>query len=153
MPDSVSVTKEISAPADEVWALISDVTRMGDWSPETESCAWSGGATGPSVGARFSGKNRNGKKRWSTGAKVVAAEPGRSFAFDVAVGPFGVARWAYDIEPTEHGCRVTETWTDHRNALTKVVSAPISGVSDRHEHNRASMETTLENLAAAAEQR
>ena len=152
MPEPVSVTKEIAASAEEVWALVTDISRMGEWSPETEACTWIKGATGPEVGARFKGSNRNGSKSWSTVAKVVEAAPGRTFAFDVAVGPFGVARWGYAIEPTEAGCTVTETWTDHRSALTKLISGPISGVSDRATHNREGMAATLDRIAAAAEQ-
>ena len=41
---------KVAAPPDEVWSLIADVTQMGSWSPETESCEWLGGATGPAAG-------------------------------------------------------------------------------------------------------
>ena len=51
MADQVSVTQEIGAPAEQVWAMVSDVTRMGEWSPESEGAAWLGGATGPQPGA------------------------------------------------------------------------------------------------------
>lgn len=151
MADHVSVSREIAAPPDRVWAMVSDVTRMGEWSPETTSCVWKGGATGPAVGARFVGRNRSGWRRWSTGCRVVACEEGRTFAFDVDAGPLGVARWRYDIEPTEQGCRVTETWTDRRGALVRGTSPLLTGVGDRPGHNRAGMEATLERLAAAAE--
>ena len=150
---SVSVQREIQAPAAAVWALISDVTRMGDWSPETTSCAWIKGASGPAVGARFKGLNKNGSKTWSTVCKVTAADPGRAFVFDVDVGPLGVAEWAYRIEPDVGGtgCTVVETWTDRRGGLVKKLGKPLSGVADRVTHNRAGMETTLARLATAAE--
>lgn len=151
MTSEVSVHRDMAASADVVWQMISDITRMGEWSPETTACSWRGGATGPTVGARFTGQNRNGRKRWSTSGKVVAADPGRSFAFDVTAGPLKVARWAYTIEANEQGCRVTETWTDQRNALAKLAGGPASGVKDREAHNRIGMEQTLERLAAAAE--
>lgn len=151
MSTEVSVHRDVAAPADVVWALVSDVTRMGEWSPETTACSWKGGATGPAVGARFVGRNRNGRRQWSTGCQVVAADPGRSFAFEVTVGPLKVARWSYRMEPTDQGCRVTETWTDQRGAIAKLAGGPASGVKDREAHNRAGMEQTLERLAAAAE--
>ena len=62
-----------------------------------------------------------------------------------------VARWAYDITPTEHGCTVTESWTDLRPGFFKPLAAKVTGVSDRTAHNRSTMEQTLANLAVAAE--
>ncbi len=143
MSDEVSVSKEISAPAEQVWAMVADVTRMPEWSPENESGVWLGGATGPATGAKFQGKNRNGGRSWKTVAVVTAAEPGRRFAFLVKAGPFKVAEWAYSFEPTPEGCKVTETWTDQRNGLTKMISKKVSGVDDRSSHNREGMEKTL----------
>ena len=56
----------VAAAPEKVYELVSDVTRMGEWSPETTSAEWIDGATGPAVGARFKGRNRNGVARWST---------------------------------------------------------------------------------------
>jgi uncharacterized protein YndB with AHSA1/START domain len=150
MSDQVVVTRDIAAPAATVWALVSDLPRMGEWSPENRGGQWVKGATGPVPGARFKGENRNGDKSWSTDAKVVDAEPGRRFSFLVTVGPIKVAMWEYDIEETEGGCRVTETWTDQRGWLAKKAGGKASGVADRGEHNRAGMEQTLAGIAAAA---
>ncbi len=146
----VAVSKDIAAPAELVWAMVSDVTRMGEWSPETKIGEWVSGATGPTVGARFKGVNANGDKSWTTDATVVDADPGKRFAFNVNVGPVKVASWSYDFEPIEGGCRVTETWTDRRNAIIKALGKPISGVADRAQHNRQGMVDTLDRLAVAA---
>jgi uncharacterized protein YndB with AHSA1/START domain len=148
----VTVQREMAAAPDEVWAMVSDVTRMGEWSPEATGARWLKGATGPAVGARFAGKNRRGARRWSTVGEVVEAEPGKAFAFDVYAGPFKVARWRYAFEPTATGCRVEESWEDKRKgSLMGVLGKLASGVGDRATHNRAGMEETLDNLAAAAE--
>ncbi len=124
---------------------------MSEWSTENESGAWIGNTTGPSVGAKFRGSNRNGSKSWKTVATVTEADPGRSFVFAVTAGPFKVSTWAYKIEDSGRGCTVTESWSDQRNVLTKIVSKQVSGVEDRPDHNRKSMEVTLERLAAEAE--
>ena len=58
--------------------MVSDVTRMGEWSPETIRCTWIDGATGPAVGARFKGTNRRGIFRWSTKPEIVVADRGAS---------------------------------------------------------------------------
>ncbi len=145
------VERLIAASPEALWAMVSDVTRVGEWSPEAERCRWLGGAGGPSVGARFKGFNRNGSKKWSTTNTVVACEPGRRFAFETTVGPFKVSRWDYAFEADGGACRVTETWSDRRGWLVTALGGPASGVKDRGAHNRGTMEATLERLAAAAE--
>jgi uncharacterized protein YndB with AHSA1/START domain len=151
MADQVSVDKAMAAPPDVVWKLIAEVTRMGEWSPETASCEWLGGTKAPVVGARFRGRNAREGRKWSTTCQVVAAEPGRSFAFDVRGGPFRVARWEYRIEPDGAGSKVTETWTDQRGRLVAAIGKAKTGVEDRATHNRQGMVQTLDRLAAAAE--
>ena len=151
MPDEVSVAQEIAAPAEQVWAMVADVTRMGEWSPENEGAEWLHGATGPESGAKFRGTNRNGKKKWDTVATIVDVEPGHLFTFRVTAVGLKVAEWRYGFEPTPAGCRVTETWIDQRGRIAKVLGKPVSGVDDRATHNRLGMEQTLERLKSAAE--
>jgi len=151
MTDTISVSQSVGAPAQQVWEMLSDLPRMGEWSPENRGGTWVKGATGPAVGARFKGANANDKKNWKTDAKVTTCVPGTAFAFDVSVAAFAVATWSYTIEATPSGCVVTETWTDKRGKLVKALGGPVSGVADREVHNRSGMETTLANLAAAAE--
>jgi len=151
MTDQVSVTTDIAAPAELVWTMVSDVTRMGEWSPENEAATWLGGATHAEPGAKFRGTNRNGKKKWDTLAKIADAEPGRRLSFHVTAAGLKVAEWRYELEPTSGGCRITETWIDERGRIAKFLGKPVSGVADRAPHNRLGMEQTLERLKAAAE--
>jgi uncharacterized protein YndB with AHSA1/START domain len=149
---TVSVSQDIAAPADQVWAMVADLTRMGEWSPETTGGHWRRGATGPAVGARFRGWNANGRRRWFTSTEVTRCEPGSCFEFAVSVGGLPIARWRYAFESTGSGCRVTETFTDTRGRIAKALGGPVSGVTDRPTHNQAGMEQTLANLASAAQQ-
>jgi uncharacterized protein YndB with AHSA1/START domain len=150
MADQVSVTREIDAPAEQVWEMVADVTRMGEWSPENQGGIWLGGATGAQPGARFRGTNRLGKRSWKTVATITAAEPGRVLSFRVKAMGLDIADWGYTFEPTATGCRVTETWTDRRPGFFKPIARLATGVADRASHNRAGMEQTLERLAASA---
>ena len=142
----VTVEALIDASPDDAYRLVSDVTRMGDWSPETTSCRWIGGASGPAVGARFRGSNRKGWRRWSTTCTVAAADEGRRFAFDVSWGRLPIARWSYEFAAEGDGTRVRETWADRRPAWMARFDPVFMGIDDRSRHNRATMETTLERL-------
>ena len=152
MAESVSVTVHIDAPPERVWSMVTDLPRMGEWSPENTGGSWAHGATGPALGARFRGRNRNGLRRWSTTTEVVAFDEPTYFAFETVVGPIRAARWSYRIEPTGDGCDVTEQWDDLRtNGVMKTVSGLATGVKDRAAHCRTAMQTTLERLKASAE--
>jgi len=148
---NLQVSRDIAADPLTVWAAVSDVTRMGEWSTECVSCAWQEGHDGPAVGAVFDGENRNGDAEWTTQGVVTAAEPGASFHFDAVVRDFVFAKWGYDLEPIDGGTRVTEVWEDLRPEASLARSAAISGVEDRAAFNKAGMETTLERIAAAVE--
>src|SRR5260370_13087679 len=93
----VKVEERIAAPPDALYAMVSDVTRTGEWSPENRGGRWLDKTIGPSVGARFRGSNRRGFRRWATTCTVVVADTGRRFTFDVAVAGITVARWAYEF--------------------------------------------------------
>ena len=146
----VSVTREIAAPPERVWELVSDMTRMGEWSPEATGGKWLAGAAGPAEGARFRGTNEAGWQRWSTTCTVTECVPGERFTFAVTVGPVKVATWSYEIEPADSGSRVTESWTDDRSPFFAGLSKRVTGVKDRATHNRRNMEHTLESLERAA---
>jgi hypothetical protein len=149
--ETVSVQSEIAAAPDVVWSLISDVTRMGEWSPEATGAIWKGGASGPALGAKFTGTNASGTKSWKTDCEITACDPGRAFSFRVTASGLSIASWDYRIEPTDTGCIVTETWTDDRGRFAKVAGRIVSGVAERDTHNRRNMETTLAALKATAE--
>ncbi len=151
MTKHVEVSRDIKAPPMAVWDAISDVTRMGEWSPECHTCEWAEGAGAPAVGARFLGHNRNGEYEWTTEAEITECVPGETFAFDGVFGDLRFAHWKYVIEPTDDGCRVTEVWDDGRPDNIVEATAKISGVTNRGDHNRAGMEETLARLAAAVE--
>lgn len=118
-----SVTVEMAATPERVWEVVSDVTRIGELSPETFEAEWLDGATGPVLGARFRGHvNRNGSglTYWTT-CRVTSCVPGRSFGFDV-LGPRGmvVNTWRYEIAPSTAGSSVTESFLLHDGILTRL---------------------------------
>jgi uncharacterized protein YndB with AHSA1/START domain len=150
---TASASVEIAAPVDRVWSLLSDLSRMGEWSPETARIEWKGGATGPAVGAVFEGHNQKGKRKWSTTCSISVFEPNRELAWDVtSVGGLKVARWRYVLEPIGDGAtRLSESTEDQRGRIVTFFGTLASGVKDRATHNHAGMVATLERIKAAAE--
>jgi hypothetical protein len=151
MAEKLEISREIAAPPGEVYAAISDVTRMGEWSEECYECAWHDGFEGPVLGATFDGHNRHGDHQWTTQGRITQAEPGRAFAFECSMMDFHYATWGYRIEPTQRGCRVTEWTEDLRPEGALEFSRQVSGIEDRTSRNRQTMSTTLERLAKAVE--
>jgi hypothetical protein len=96
----------VAVRPDQLYALVSDVTRTGEWSPVCKACWWDDGA-GPEVGAWFTGRNEIPERTWETRSQVVAADPGREFAWEVNDG---WVHWGYILEPEGDGTRLTEQW-------------------------------------------
>ena len=150
-----AVSTEIAAKPDTVYALVSDITRMGQWSPECFSCTWAKGATGPAVGARFKAKNKGGRgPAWFNTPTVTVADPGREFAFNRSGPGIGSYTWRYVMEPTAAGTRLTESFDADRpvGAAMSWITAKWVGSSDRDADLRQGMTTTLARIKAAAEQ-
>jgi uncharacterized protein YndB with AHSA1/START domain len=151
MTQRLEISRDIAAPPELVYAAISDVTRMGEWSEECHTCEWHEGYDGPVAGATFDGHNRQGEHQWTTQGKIIEADPGVAFAFECSMMDFHYSTWGYRIEPTGSGCRVTEWNDDLRPESVMELSAEISGVDNRTERNRQTMSATLERLAATLE--
>lgn len=147
----VELSEHIAATPAALYEMVSDLPRMGEWSPENTGGRWSRGG-GPIVGATFRGTNRAGWRFWRTVVTVTAADPGRRFAFDVHFAAVPISTWEYTFADADGGgCLVTETWTDRRPGWMRSLSAPVMGISDRESHNRAGMEKTLQALKKTAE--
>lgn len=110
----------VGCDPETLYDLVSDVTRMGEWSPICASCWWDDGG-GPRPGAWFTGRNQTPERTWETRSQVVAADRGREFAFEVNNG---FVRWGYTFTPADGGTELTETW----NFLPK----GIAGFHDRY---------------------
>jgi uncharacterized protein YndB with AHSA1/START domain len=141
-------TIHIDASPENVYAMISDVTRMGEWSPETDRCEWLDGATGPAVGARFKGSNKRGIVRWSTKPTVKVADPGKEFTFEVGSPGKEDTRWSYKMTSRGGGTELTESFESLRYVLFfKIVSPP----KRRKVHLQQGVEKTLQRIKQVAE--
>jgi len=141
---------QIACPPEQVYGLVSDVTRMGEWSPECYQCEWVEGATGPQVGVSFRGSNQWGEMRWARTCTITTALPGEEFAFMTTSEPDfpDSTNWCYRFEAREGGTLVTESCV-----VSEMQWAP-EFQSMLEEHGRGTqqrMQQTLERLKACAE--
>jgi polyketide cyclase/dehydrase/lipid transport protein len=139
----------VDAPPNVVYDVVSDVTRMGEWSPETTKCVWLDGAKNAAVGARFKGSNKRGFITWSTKPAVVAADPGREFAFEVDTD----VRWTYRFEAEGAGTNVTESFEMLRDLRWQYAFAErwLMRVKDRKADLERGMAETLERIKTVVE--
>ena len=149
------VTLRVDAPPDRVWALVTDVTNTGRFSPETFEAEWIEGATGPAVGARFRGHVRRtgllgklGVTYW-TKCTVVECEPDRVFTFVVGTPERPINKWGYRFQPAGAGTEVTEFYELPDTTASRWYWR-IAG-SGRGKTNADGMRRTLELVKAAAE--
>lgn len=149
------VSLKIAAPADVIYAVIADVTRMPELSPEVVSCEWTAG-DGPKVGAQFRARNRARRgPSWSNTPEVITADPGREFAFVRGERMFGELVWRYRLEPGDTGTTVHESYqvTKAVPLVSRLAMRLFYGAKDRPADLREGMERTLARLAAVTEPR
>ena len=146
-----SVTVHMTAPAERIWALLSDVTRIGRYSPETFEAEWLDGATGPAPGVRFRGhvkRNGKGPTYWTT-CTVLASVPDREFTFGVGPKDKPINVWSYQLESSGDGTDVTESFALADTAAIRFYWAILGWARGRT--NRNGMRTTLEAIKAEVE--
>lgn len=146
-----SVTVHMAASPERVWELVSDITRIGRYSPETFEAEWLDGATGPALGARFRGhvkRNEKGPTYWTT-CVVTECEPGRVFAFGVGKPGKTLNTWKYELRPAGDGTDVTESFALTKTVPLRVYWALLGWARGRT--NRRGMERTLAAIKADAE--
>jgi Polyketide cyclase / dehydrase and lipid transport len=145
------VTIHMKAPADKIWDLVSDVTKIGRYSPETFEAVWMDGATGPVVGARFRGhvkRNEKGPIYWTT-CTVRVSEPAKEFTFGVGNTDKPLNIWSYKLSPSGDGTDVTESFQLADKAVFRLYWAVLGKLRGKRNHN--DMLRTLERIKAEVE--
>ncbi len=147
--DSVTV----HASPDAVYDLVSDVTRIGEFSPVCKSAHWTDDDR-----TTFTGDNVTPEMSWTTHCQVVVDAPGEEFTF-VNRGMDGqreLVRWSYTFAAEGDGCVVTESWQVlpgygefmHSVAPDMDVEAYLDGVVPK---TKEGMAATLAAIKATAE--
>jgi hypothetical protein len=140
---------DIHASPEAVYDLVSDLPRMGEWSPENIGGEWQDGGSGQ-VGDRYIGHNRTAERAWSVPVMVTIAERGRCFAFVTRPDEGPYVRWTYRLEPSGGGTRVTEIW-DVEQLPPAMQSATQAQLEARARYTEDMLIKTLAAIKATAE--
>lgn len=113
---------EIAAPPEQVWALVSDLPRIAQWSPQVvRSFVRGGGPIGP--GTRLLNVNRRGWMLWPSRSTVVRFEPVTEIAWRITEND---AVWSFSLTPHDGGTRLVQ-----RRDLPEGLSEFSIGFTDR----------------------
>ena len=143
----------VQASAEDLYSLVSDITRTGEWSPVCTSCWWDKEAEAGRVGSWFTGHNELPGRSWETRSQVVAAEPGREFAWKVGGR---LVRWGFTLDPAGAGATtLTETWEFLPDGVAffeeKFGDAAPAEIADRTQQALAGIPRTLAAIKQIAE--
>lgn len=147
--ERIEASVDIDAPPAEVWKVVSDLRRMGEWSPQCRKMFIFGGDV--KQGTRTLNLNRQGWKWWPTNAQVQTFEPEKTLALRIVENR---SVWTYELEPTATGTRLTES-----RAIPNGVSGPSRfltkaalGGAERFETElQAGIESTLQRIKVEVE--
>lgn len=141
---------DIAAPPAAVWPLVSDLTRMPEWSPQVRSTRLRSGFDEVGLGAQFTNQNAQGELVWVTHAEVVGYDA-EEIAFRIEEN---YVVWAFSLESTADGTRLTqrrETPDGISDLSFELTDGFMGGQEKFTETLRAGMRQTLVRIKAAAE--
>jgi hypothetical protein len=142
---------EIAAAPAAVWAVVTDVTRVGEWSGECRGAQWIDGATAAVIGARFRGHNRRLFARWTRTNQVFVADEPRRFVWRTMPGgiyPDSV-EWEVALELVGAGTAVRLSYAVVQ--LPKVMELAIDVFFPPHRDRTVDLAQDLGRLKALVE--
>ncbi len=151
---SHSESIEINASPETVWSLVTDMERYGEWSSENTGGYWRKNEDGVpgtgEVGDEFVGINRRGDDEWKALVEIIVREENKAFAFVTGGSAMNLIHWRYDIEPTDSGTTLTESWA-LMNLSPLMIEHGDEEIQYRAANAKESITATLKGMKAAAE--
>ncbi len=144
------VEVEVDATVQDVWAVVCDVTRVGEWSHECRAARWLGHPSGLVPGARYRGLNRAGWARWRRTSEIVAVDPPRQLVWRTVPTVFfpDSTRWCIRLEARGDRTLITQSFSVQRAhwLLDRIYARLVPTHQDRH----ARLSDDLARIGAAA---
>ena len=149
----VSVERVIRAPAESIFALLSDAGKHSSFDGSGTVDHSAQRSQPLSLGSKFGMSMRSRPESlflpYRTTNTVVELEPDRRIAWKTTIGPGGLIGgriWRYELEPVDGGTLVRESWDvseDRQRPMLKLGSMPRQAEDG--------MRATLERIAALVE--
>jgi len=143
----------VDATVPQVWSVVSDVTRVGEWSHECLGAEWLGDADGPATGVRFRGRNRAGRSgwaRWSRTCEIVSMDPPSEIVWRTVPTLLipDSTEWRIRLEPADRGTRITQTFEVVR--ATRFHDRLFSRLIPSHQDRDARLSDDLRRIGEVA---
>ena len=155
---TAEVTLVVAATPLALWPLVSDIQLPARFSSEFRGAEWADGATGPTLGARFQGRNYHpAVGDWETTSTICEYEPERKFGWSVGDPECPAARWRFTLEPEDGHTRLTQ-WVQIGPGPSGISDA-IDAMPDKESRilrrrlaeHRANMQATIAGIGSMAE--
>lgn len=137
----------LPAPPEAVWSVLTDPTRIGEWSSECRTGRWLDGAGAPVIGARFTGRNRVRWIGWSRACQILQVTSPQRYVFET-ISRSSSTRWTYELEPVGTATRVRQSFEIRR--LWKALEVLITVLIPEHVDRTDSLRADLIRLGQAA---
>lgn len=140
----------VDAPVEDVWRVVADVTRTGEWSHECRTVSWVPGTGTSAPGSRFRGRNRAGWARWTRTCEIVAVDEPRELVWRTVPSALfpDSTEWRIRLEPAGRGTAITQSF--------RVLRAPwlldrlYARMIPSHQDRDARLAEDLARIGAAA---
>lgn len=144
------VSVVVDATPDQVWRVVSDVTRTGEWSHECRTVDWVGSVGEARPGARFRGGNRAGPWRWSRTCELVTVDPARELAWRTVPTTLfpDSTLWTLRLEPVGDGTRLTQSFEVVR--APRLLDLVYARLIPAHQDRDARLAEDLERIGRVA---
>lgn len=102
-PQPLTASIDVAASPADVWAVVADVRRTREWSPECSRVLPLGRVR---LGAFLVGVNHRNRVRWATVSRVIAYSPSQEIGWRVLTNR---SEWRYQLRPSSTGTSLTQT--------------------------------------------
>lgn len=145
-----SVDVVVDAPPTAVWEVVGDPRRTGEWSHECREVSLLDGASAPSVGVRFRGRNRVGKSGWTRTCEIIALEPGREISWRTIPSPLhnDSTVWTITVEPDGERTRIVQSYEVVK--LSALMDRMIYQFVSVHRDRREALTDDLQRIGEVA---
>lgn len=155
----ISASTTVNAPASKVWQRVTDLSAMGQRSPQCKKMILlprrkSSTGAAPAPGTVTINFNRQGLLWWPTWAVVTEVVPEKVFEFKI---PLNGTRWRFELTPTADGAQTVLTEKrlvpgGNTSLVSRVLVAAVLGGEEKFEASlQEGIQQTIRALAREAE--